>query len=147
MEVVHAHDVVCQCEEVDASSEESDQEAAQDDLVELPGQVERRVADNGGQDGPPGEKGITIWRVEPMLAVSGEALAPAKMAVGDRGLHAVIESELDSTLQRDRTTFSNPDLVGEENLSVVPVEVSAVVPGHLVVSQSNPSEIVVVGEV
>ncbi|KAK8590340.1 hypothetical protein V6N13_057233 [Hibiscus sabdariffa] len=147
MEVVHAHDVVCQCEEVDASSEESDQEAAQDDLVELPGQVERRVADNGGQDGPPGEKGITIWRVEPMLAVSGEALAPAKMAVGDRGLHAVIESELDSTLQRDRTTFSNPDLVGEENLSVVPVEVSAVVPGHLVVSQSNPSEIVVVGGV
>ncbi|KAK8562188.1 hypothetical protein V6N12_049235 [Hibiscus sabdariffa] len=147
MKVFHAHDVVCQCEEVDESSEESDQEAAQDDLAELPGQVERRVADNRGQDGPPGEKGITIWREEPMLAVSGEVLVPVKMAVGDRGLHAIIESELDSTSQRDRTTFSNPDLVGEENLSVVPVDVSAVVPGHPMVSQSNPSEIVVVGEV
>ncbi|KAK9042448.1 hypothetical protein V6N11_017522 [Hibiscus sabdariffa] len=152
MEVVHAHDIVCQCEEADASSEESDQEvrgreAAQDDFAELPGQVEKRVTDNGGQDGPPGEKGITVWREGPLLAVSGEALAPVKVAVGDRGLQAVIESELDSTLHRDRATFSNSDLVGEENLSVVPVEVSAAVPGHPVVSQSNPSEVVVFGGV
>ncbi|KAK8492110.1 hypothetical protein V6N12_018136 [Hibiscus sabdariffa] len=139
MEVVHAHDIVCQCEEADASSEESDQEvrgreAAQDDFAELLGQVEKRVADNGGQDGPPGEKGITVWREGPMLAVSGEALTPVKVAIGDRGLQAVIESELDSYLHRDRTTFSNSDLVGEENLSVVPVEVSTAVPGHPVVS-------------
>ncbi|KAK8485916.1 hypothetical protein V6N12_009753 [Hibiscus sabdariffa] len=149
MEVVHAHDIVCQCEEADASSEESDQEvrgreAVQDDFAELPGQVEKRVADNGGQDGPPGEKGLTVWREGPLLA-SSETVAPVKVAVGDRGLQAVIELELDSTLHRDRTTFSNSDLVGEENLSVVPVEVSAVVPGHPGVSQSNPSEVVVFG--
>ncbi|KAK8521580.1 hypothetical protein V6N12_031474 [Hibiscus sabdariffa] len=77
---------------------------------------------------PPGEKGITVWREGPMLAVSGEALAPVKGVVGDRGLQAVMESELDSTLHRDRTTFSNSDLVGGENLFVVPVEVSAAVP-------------------
>ncbi|KAL4378329.1 hypothetical protein GQ457_02G029540 [Hibiscus cannabinus] len=138
LEVVHAHDVVCRCEEVDASSEESDRETAQDDLAELSGQVERGVMDNDEQDGPPGEKEITIWREEPLLAVSGEVV-PAKMAVGDREFHAVIESELDSTLQKDRPTFSNPDLVGEENLSVVPIEVSAVVPGQFGVSHSNPS--------
>ncbi|KAL4361103.1 hypothetical protein GQ457_04G021180 [Hibiscus cannabinus] len=113
LEVVHAHDVVCRCEEVDASSEESDRETAQDDLVELPGQVESGVTDNGEQDGPPGEKEITIWREEPLLAVSGE----------------------------DRPTFSNPDLVGEENLSVVPIEVSAVVPGQSDVSHSNPKSL------
>ncbi|KAK8644730.1 hypothetical protein V6N13_124030 [Hibiscus sabdariffa] len=152
MEVVHAHDIVCQCEAADASSEELDQEvrgreAAQDDFAELSGQVEKRVADNGGQDGPPGEKGITVWREGPMLAVSGEALAPVKVVVGDRGLQAVMESELDSTLHRDRTTFSNSDLVGGENLFVVPVEVSAAVPGHPVVSESNPYEVVVFGGV
>ncbi|KAL4377706.1 hypothetical protein GQ457_02G029470 [Hibiscus cannabinus] len=129
LEVVHAHDVVCRCEEVDASSEESDRETAQDDLAELPGQVERGVMDNGEQDGPPREKEITIWREEPLLAVSGEVV-PAKMTVGDREFHAVIESELESTLQKDRPTFSNPDLVGEEILSVVPIEVSDVVPGQ-----------------
>ncbi|KAK8661557.1 hypothetical protein V6N13_091156 [Hibiscus sabdariffa] len=151
MEVVHAHDIVCQCEEADESSEESDQEvrgreAAQDDFAELPGQVEKRAADNGGQDGPPGEKGLMVWREGPLLA-SSEAVAPVKVAVGDRGLQAVIESELDSTLHRDRTTFSNSDLVGEESLSVVPVEVSAAIPGHPGVSQSNPSEVVVLGGV
>ncbi|KAL4378069.1 hypothetical protein GQ457_02G028390 [Hibiscus cannabinus] len=138
LELVHAHDVVCRCEEVDASSEESDRETTQDDLVELPGQVERGVTDNGEQVGPPGEKEITIWREESLLAVLGEVV-PAKMAVGDREFHAVIESELDSTLQKDRPTFSNPDLVGEENLSVVPIEVSAVVPGQFGVSHSNPT--------
>ncbi|KAL4333280.1 hypothetical protein GQ457_07G008010 [Hibiscus cannabinus] len=146
LEVVHAHDVVCRCEEVDASNEESDRETTQDDLAELPGQVERGITDNGEQDGPPGEKEITIWREEPLLAVSGEVV-PAKMAVGDREFHAVIESKLDSTLQKDRPTFSNTDLVGEENLSVVPIEVSAVVPGQFGVSHSNPSKIVVIGGV
>ncbi|KAL4353484.1 hypothetical protein GQ457_06G014730 [Hibiscus cannabinus] len=116
---------------------ESDRETAQDDLAELPGQVERGVTDNGEQDGPPGEKEITIWREEQLLAVLGEAMVPAKMAVGDREFHAVIESELDSTLQKDRPTFSNPDLVGEENLSVVPIEVSAVVPGQSGVKLSS----------
>ncbi|KAK8578523.1 hypothetical protein V6N13_100359 [Hibiscus sabdariffa] len=156
VEVVHAHDIVCHCETEDASSEDADQveggrEAAQDAFAEsdltriLPGQLEMRAMDSGRQDGLPEERRITVWREEPTLAVLGEALAPAEVAVVDRGKKAVVDSELDSTLYRDITTFSNSNLVGVENLTVVPIEVTDFVLGHPVVSQTNPSEVVVLG--
>ncbi|KAK8986100.1 hypothetical protein V6N11_082382 [Hibiscus sabdariffa] len=101
-----------------------------------------RAMDSGRQDGLPEERRITVWREEPTLAVLGEALAPAEVAVVDRGKKAVVDSELDSTLYRDITTFSNSNLVGVENLTVVPIEVTDFVLGHPVVSQTNPSEVV-----
>ncbi|KAK8495108.1 hypothetical protein V6N12_020176 [Hibiscus sabdariffa] len=104
-----------------------------------------RAMDSGRQDGLPEERGITVWREEPTLVVSGEALASAEVVVGDRATKAVVESELDSSLYRDRTTFSNSNLVGVENLTVVPIEVRDSVPSHPIVSQTNPSEVVVLG--
>ncbi|KAK8681341.1 hypothetical protein V6N13_053745 [Hibiscus sabdariffa] len=132
VEVVHAHDIVCQCETEDASSENTDQvedgrEVSHDSPAELdavrilPGQVGMRATDSGRQDSLPEDRGVTVWREETTLAVSGEALAPVAVAVGERGTKAVFEAALDSTLNRDRNTFLNSNLVGDENLSVVPI--------------------------
>ncbi|KAK8544925.1 hypothetical protein V6N13_123233 [Hibiscus sabdariffa] len=111
----------------------------------LPRQVVKRATDSGRQNSLSEERGVTVWREETTLAVSGEALVPAVAAVGERGTKVVFETELDSTLYRDRTTFSNSNLVGDENLIVVPIEVTDSIPGHPVVLQTNPSEVVVLG--
>ncbi|KAL4354940.1 hypothetical protein GQ457_06G015920 [Hibiscus cannabinus] len=135
VEVVHTHDIVCQCETEDASSENTDQvegvrEVSQDSPVELdaarilPGQVVMRATDSGWQDNHPDERGVTVWIEETTLAVSGVALALATTAVGERGTKVVFEAELDSTLYKDMTIFSNSNLVGDENLTHVPIEVT-----------------------
>ncbi|KAK9033160.1 hypothetical protein V6N11_018197 [Hibiscus sabdariffa] len=121
-----------ECETEDASSENTDQvedgrEVSHDSPAELdavrilPGQVGMRATDSGRQDSLPEDRGVTVWREETTLAVSGEALAPVAVAVGERGTKAVFEAALDSTLNRDRNTFLNSNLVGDENLSVVPI--------------------------
>ncbi|KAK8486911.1 hypothetical protein V6N11_012054 [Hibiscus sabdariffa] len=144
------------CEAEDASSENTDQvvegrEVSQDAPTEsdaariLPGKVVMRAMDRGRQDSLPEERGVTVWREETKLVVSREALAPAAVVVGEMGTKVVFEAESDSTLNRDRNTISNSNFVGDENLTVVPIEVANSIPSHPVVLQTSPSEVVVLG--
>ncbi|KAK8697839.1 hypothetical protein V6N13_113974 [Hibiscus sabdariffa] len=82
--------------------------------------------DRGRQDSLLEERGVTVWREETTLAVSREALAPAAATDGERGIKQC-----------------------DENLTVVPIEVTDSIPGHPVVLQVTLclSEVVVLGGV
>ncbi|KAK8697825.1 hypothetical protein V6N13_113960 [Hibiscus sabdariffa] len=159
VEVVHAHDIVCQCETEDAFGENIDQveegrEVSQDAPAEsdaariFSGQLVMKATDRDRQDSLPEERGVMVWGEETTLAVSREELAPVvAAAVEERGTKVVFEAELDSTLNRDRNTISNSIFVGDENLTIVPIEVTDSIPDHHAVPQTSPSEVMVLGGV
>ncbi|KAK9043186.1 hypothetical protein V6N11_071533 [Hibiscus sabdariffa] len=146
-----------ECETEDAFGENIDQveegrEVSQDAPAEsdaariFSGQLVMKATDRDRQDSLPEERGVMVWGEETTLAVSREELAPVvAAAVEERGTKVVFEAELDSTLNRDRNTISNSIFVGDENLTIVPIEVTDSIPDHHAVPQTSPSEVMVLG--